>query len=95
MARAFVASAGQGPFGMKFGRAGILLSAEAGSNSVSSYVLTSSDTLAVVSGAVPNGQQATCWISLTGDGKMGFVSNTASDDLSSYAVSRRVYRLDC
>jgi len=63
-----VASAGQGPFGMKFGRAGILLSAEAGSNSVSSYVLTSSDTLAVVSGAVPNGQQATCWISLTGDG---------------------------
>jgi len=80
-------SAGSGPFGMKFGRDGVLLNAEANSNSVSSYFLTSSDTLTVVSAAVPNGQLATCWISVTSDGKFAFVSNTASGDLSSYAVS--------
>src|SRR5947209_4011465 len=78
---------GSGPFGMKFGRNGVLLNAEANTNSVSSYFLTSNDTLTVVSAAVPNGQLATCWISVTSDGKFAFVSNTASDDLSSYAVS--------
>jgi 6-phosphogluconolactonase len=80
-------SAGSGPFGMKFGRDGVLLSAEANSNSVSSYFLTSSDTLTVVSAAVPDGQQATCWISVTSEGKFAFVSNTASGNLSSYAIS--------
>jgi 6-phosphogluconolactonase len=80
-------SAGSGPFGMRFGRGGVLANAEANTNSVSSYELTSSDTLTVVSPAVPNGQQATCWISLTGDGKFAFVSNTASGNLSSYAIS--------
>jgi hypothetical protein len=56
-------SAGSGPFGMKFGRDGVLLSAEANSNSVSSYSLTSSDMLTVVSAALADEQQATCWIS--------------------------------
>ena len=80
-------SAGLGPFGMKFGRAGVLANAEATSNSVSSYILNPNDALTVVSAAVPDGQQATCWISLTNDGKFAFVSNTASGDLSSYATS--------
>jgi 6-phosphogluconolactonase (cycloisomerase 2 family) len=80
-------SAGSGPFGMRFGRGGVLANAEANTNSVSSYDLTPSDTLTVTSPAVPNGQQASCWISLTGDGKFAFVSNTASGNLSSYAIS--------
>jgi 6-phosphogluconolactonase (cycloisomerase 2 family) len=80
-------SAGSGPFGMKFGRDGVLLSAEANSNSLSSYFLTPRDRLAVLSAAVPDGQQATCWISVTSDGKFAFVSNTASGNLSSYAIS--------
>jgi 6-phosphogluconolactonase (cycloisomerase 2 family) len=82
------ASAGSGPFGSKFGRSGILLNTEANSGSLSSYNVTAQDMLAVISGAVPDTQMATCWISLTGDAKFAFVSNTASGTLSSYEIER-------
>jgi 6-phosphogluconolactonase len=81
------ASAGSGPFGMRFGRDGVLVNAEANTASVSSYFLTPKDTLSVISPSVANGQAATCWISLTGTGKFGFVSNTASGTVSSYQIS--------
>ena len=80
-------SAGQQPFGIRFGRGGVLLNAEADSDSVSSYLLNSDDTLAVISPAISNGQTATCWISVKGDGKFGFTSNTGAGDLSAYQVS--------
>jgi 6-phosphogluconolactonase len=79
-------SAGLNPFGMRFARAGVLLNAEADTNSVSSYSL-SQGTLTVISPAVANGQAATCWISVTGDGKFGFTSNTGAGNLSSYQIS--------
>jgi 6-phosphogluconolactonase len=82
------ASAGSGPFGMKFGREGVLFNTEANSNSLSSYDLTTTDMLSVISGAVPDTQMATCWITLTLDGKFGFVSNTASGTLSSYEIAK-------
>ncbi len=81
------ASAGSGPFGMRFARDGVLLNTEAGSNSVSSYRLNDDDSLTVVSPAVMNGQAATCWLSVTADGKFAFTSNTGAGDLSSYHVS--------
>jgi 6-phosphogluconolactonase len=79
--------AGSGPFGFKFGRAGVLASAEADSASVSSYSLNPDNTLTVVSAAVPNGQAASCWITLTADGKFAFISDTGSGTLSSYSIS--------
>ena len=79
-------SAGSGPFGMRFGRRGILVNAEANTGSVSSYTLTEEDTLDVISPAVPSTQNATCWISLTRDEKFGFTSNTASGTLSAYHI---------
>ncbi|HET6934041.1 MAG TPA: beta-propeller fold lactonase family protein [Candidatus Angelobacter sp.] len=81
------ASAGAGPFGMRFGREGTLVNTEAGSGSVSSYTVTPQNTLNVVSPAVPTTQQASCWISLTRDGKFGFVSNTGSGTLSVYHIA--------
>ncbi|HEU5401643.1 MAG TPA: beta-propeller fold lactonase family protein, partial [Terriglobales bacterium] len=81
------AAAGAGTFGLRFGRSGVLLSAEAGSNSVSSYELTASDTLSVISAAVPDTQAASCWISLTRDGKFAFVSNTGSGTISAFHVA--------
>jgi 6-phosphogluconolactonase len=81
------ASAGSGPFGMRFGRGGVLVNVEANTGSASSYTLTAQDTLNVISPAVPSTQQATCWITLTGDGKFGFSSNTGSGTLSIYHVS--------
>lgn len=80
------ASAGVNPFGETFARGGVLLNAEAETNSVSSYSL-SDDSLTVISPVVANGQTATCWISATGDGKFAFTSNTGSGTLSSYQVS--------
>jgi 6-phosphogluconolactonase (cycloisomerase 2 family) len=80
-------SSGSGPFGFKFGRDGALVNAEANSASVSSYFLTAENNLKVISSAVPDTQMAACWISLTGDGKFGFVSNTASGTLSAYHVA--------
>jgi 6-phosphogluconolactonase (cycloisomerase 2 family) len=81
-------SAGDGPFGFTFGRNGAVLSTEAVSNSLSSYWLTPLSMLDVISDAVPSTQMATCWISLTRTGQVGFVSNTASGTLSSYTVDR-------
>lgn len=80
-------SAGSGPFGMKFGREGFLFNTEVNSNSLSSYDVTTNDTLSVISGAVPDTQMAPCWISITGNSKFGFVSNTASGTLSSYEIA--------
>jgi 6-phosphogluconolactonase (cycloisomerase 2 family) len=80
-------SAGRGPFALAFARSGVLANAEASSGSVSSYELTAQGTLAVVSPAVPDGQSAACWITVTGDGKFAFVSNTGSGNLSTYQVS--------
>ena len=78
-------SAGSGPFGLRFWRGGALLNAEANTASVSSYVPMGEDM--IISPAVPDGQMATCWISLTGSGKFAFVSNTGSGTISSYKVS--------
>lgn len=80
-------SAGTGPFGFKFGSGGVLISTEAASGSASTYTLNSDGTLGVISGAVPNGQLATCWVSLTGDGMFAFLSNTASGTLSTYHIA--------
>jgi 6-phosphogluconolactonase (cycloisomerase 2 family) len=80
-------SAGTGPFGFKFGSGGVLIDAEAGSGSASTYTLNTDGTLSVISGAVANGQLATCWLSLTSNGMFAFVSNTASGTLSTYHIS--------
>ena len=80
-------SAGSGPFGFRFGRQGVLLNSEATSASVSSYSLTTGDTLTVISAAVPDTQKAACWMTLTGTARVGFVSNTASGTISSYAIA--------
>ncbi|MCU1300493.1 MAG: putative 3-carboxymuconate cyclase [Candidatus Sulfotelmatobacter sp.] len=75
-----------GPFGLRFGRHEVLVVAEATTAAISTYQLTSDDTLNVVSASVPNGQMATCWLSITLSGET-FTSNTASGNLSSYQVS--------
>jgi 6-phosphogluconolactonase (cycloisomerase 2 family) len=80
-------SSGSGPFGFTFGRGGTLLVTAANSAALASYTLGSDDTLSVTTPALRNGQMASCWLSLTRDGKLAFVSNTASGTLSSYNVS--------
>ena len=78
-------SAGASPFGIRFGRNGIAIVSEA-AGSTSSYDFDSTDMLQVISGAVPNTQKASCWISLNRSATYAFVSNTGSGTLSSYQI---------
>jgi 6-phosphogluconolactonase (cycloisomerase 2 family) len=78
-------SAGGAPFGIRFGRNGIAVVSEA-AGSASSYSFNSMDALEVISGAVADTQQASCWISLDRSDRYAYVSNTGSGTISSYQV---------
>lgn len=41
----------------------------------------------MASAAVPDTQSAACWIAITPNGRFGFVSNTGSSTVSSYAIA--------
>ena len=79
-------SAGGSPFGIRFGRYDVVLVSEA-AGSVSSYHLDE-DGLDVISGAVSDTQNASCWITITRNGHVAYVSNTGSGTISSYSVGR-------
>jgi 6-phosphogluconolactonase (cycloisomerase 2 family) len=79
------ASAGAMPFGIRFGRNGIAVVSEA-AGSTSSYRFDSMDDLVVISGAVTDTQNASCWISLNRSATYAYVSNTGSGTISSYQI---------
>lgn len=79
------ASAGASPFGIRFGRNGIAVVSEA-AGSISTYSFSSTDMLDVISGAVPDTQSASCWISLNRSANYAYVSNTGSGTISSYQI---------
>jgi 6-phosphogluconolactonase (cycloisomerase 2 family) len=79
-------SNGAGPFGAAFTNRGILLVSEAGANALSSYSLNENGTLTVISGSVPTGQQATCWVSVSRNGHFAFTSNAGSGTISVFRV---------
>ncbi len=81
------------PFGFAFGRGDQLLVSEAaggaaGASTLTSYRLSGDATADVVSPAVASGQSAACWVTTTRDGRFAYVSNTASGNLSMYALSQ-------
>ncbi|GGR24052.1 lactonase family protein [Deinococcus ruber] len=80
------ASTGKGPFSAAFLSNQRLLVAEAGSGAVSSYNVSSSGALTPISASVANGQKATCWLTLTPDGRTVYASNTSSSNVSVYQV---------
>src|SRR5215204_80448 len=85
------ASNGMTPFGFAFNNDGYLIVSEAfggmpGQGKVSSYETASGGLLSVVSGSVPNGQTASCWVVIANNGNYAYVSNTGSGTISSYAI---------
>lgn len=64
------------------------LEAVPGTGSVSSYLFAASGQIAPIDRQTPSGQIATCWISVTGDGRWLFATNTDSDSVGSYRVAR-------
>lgn len=85
----FIASEGATPFGFAFDRQGRLFVSEAfggaaGASALSSYAPGSFTT---ISASVGNGEAAACWVVVTKDGSLAFVTNTASGSVSSYAIA--------
>ncbi|MGA7912437.1 MAG: hypothetical protein WCC30_12950 [Candidatus Dormiibacterota bacterium] len=78
-------SAGAVPFAFAFDRAERLIVTEAGTSSLSSYVINSDRSLSVVDASVANHQAATCWIA-TARGYY-YVANAGSGDLSGYRIN--------
>jgi 6-phosphogluconolactonase (cycloisomerase 2 family) len=81
-------SNGAGPFGMAFARHDVLLVTEAGPNALSSYRLAEGGALEVISASVPTNQGATCWVSVTPDGRRAYTSNAATGTISLFRVAR-------
>lgn len=77
------ASNGKTPFGFLFDQRGRLVVVEVGPNAVSSYKVHSDETLQVISGSLPNGQKAACWIVGTRRGAL-FTANPGSGTISAY-----------
>jgi 6-phosphogluconolactonase (cycloisomerase 2 family) len=72
------------PFAFTFGPEGRLVSGEAGASSVTTYRIQAAGTLTNPQSAT-DGQTALCWIQRVG--RFYFVSNTGSNDLSSFTIT--------
>ena len=80
-------SAGTGPFGFAFADAAHLYISESGAGTTSAYDLNSQGNLLTLSAAVPTHQQTTCWLAITPDGTLVYVTNTVSSSVSSYHIA--------
>ena len=85
-------SAGITPFGFAFaGNTETMVVADAvddqhNAGEASSYSVATSGTLTVVSGRVADQNTAPCWVAVTSDGRIAYISNTLSDTISSYKI---------
>ena len=75
------------PFGSTFLSNNTLIVSEAGPNALSSYNVAMDGALTVVSNSVPNGQKATCWVSVDTQGKHAYTSNAGSGTITDYMIS--------
>lgn len=86
------ASAGATPFGLAFDTNDHFVVTEAqggivGAATASSYSVSGSADLTVVSGAVPDFRSEVCWTVISNDGQYAYVTNFGSGDISSYLIN--------
>jgi 6-phosphogluconolactonase len=79
-------SSGAVPFGFAFGHRGDVVVSEAGASTVSSYRLLP-DGLDLVSGSLPVGFGAACWVAVSPNGKLAYTGN-ATGSISGFAIGR-------
>lgn len=81
-------SSGPAPFGFEFTHRSLAIVAESGATAaLSSYRADGNGQLELITGSMPNGQQASCWAIVTSDGRYAYSINTGSGTISSYEVS--------
>jgi 6-phosphogluconolactonase len=84
-------SSGTTPFGFAFARNDTLVVSEAfagaaNASAVSSYRVNN-DALRLVSGSVPTGETAACWIAIANRGRFAYSTNAGSASISAYHVA--------
>jgi 6-phosphogluconolactonase (cycloisomerase 2 family) len=86
-------SEGDTPFGFAFSRAGTLVVSEAfggapDASALSSYNVSAGGSLSVISPSVGTTETAACWVVITRNGRFAYTSNTGSNSISGYGLSR-------
>lgn len=86
------ASTGATPFGFEFARDRVMVVSNAaggaaGAGSATSYRIRNNGTQQAINGAIANNQGAPCWVAVTEFGRFAFITNTASNSISSYYVA--------
>ena len=76
------------PFGFTFVQPRVSLITEAALSALASYQVNDDGTLDLITGAVPDGGKANCWVVVTKNGRYAYVSNTGSGNVSSYTIGR-------
>jgi 6-phosphogluconolactonase (cycloisomerase 2 family) len=79
-------SAGKTPFGFAVGPRNRIFVSEAAASSTSSYSLSDSGDLTVISSAVPTEQKAACWLTLSQNGRFAYTANAGSGTISRFGV---------
>ncbi|HYK10853.1 MAG TPA: beta-propeller fold lactonase family protein [Gemmatimonadales bacterium] len=84
-------SSGIGPFGFAFDSAGHLIVSEVRASAVSSYSVSSSGTISVITGSLRDFGQAACWIANTANSSFptqySYTTNTGSSTISGFAIA--------
>ncbi|MCB0630271.1 MAG: beta-propeller fold lactonase family protein [Saprospiraceae bacterium] len=85
-------SAGETPFGFGFSADGDILVSEAfggapGGSTVTAYSLGTDGSVNTTSGPIATGQTAACWLTVTDDGDFAYVTNTGSNNVTSFRIS--------
>ncbi|HSP15341.1 MAG TPA: beta-propeller fold lactonase family protein [Thermoanaerobaculia bacterium] len=81
------ASAGATPFGFAFGKRNQIVVSEAPGSAASSYSISFSGDLHLISASVADTQAAACWIAVTNDGRYAYAANAGSSSISGYAIA--------
>jgi 6-phosphogluconolactonase len=81
------ASNGSTPYGFAFTPTGHLVVSDAGPGALSSYAVSGSGAVSVVSGTVLDNQSAPCWVVVAEAGRFAYTSNAHSNSLSTYQVT--------
>lgn len=80
-------SIGGGPYGFAFTGENNLIVTEAGTNTLSSYILSDQGNLRTISGAMPTFGNAPCWVAINYWGSFAYTSNAHGGTISTFAIS--------
>jgi 6-phosphogluconolactonase (cycloisomerase 2 family) len=91
-ARTSFPSTGVTPFGFAFGKNDEFFVSDAfggatGLSALTSYSLSNTNGLELISGPVGTTQTSACWVAVTNDGRFAYTANTGSGTISGYSIS--------